>query len=85
MAMLSIGIAIIIKSITEDFYKSVLFVLTSIAITVMAVRKNKFNQSITDMIILFYRFINNQQTFDYQYKSKLPLALEKENLWQWIL
>lgn len=70
VTVISIVAAMVIKSLSEDIYKGVLLVLVTAASTIMAVRKNEMNQSVTDIIKLFFRFINSQQKFGYEYYHK---------------
>ena len=48
----------------------ILIVLITAAATGIAVKKNDINQSVIDMIVLFFRFVNTQQKFKYQYINK---------------
>ena len=53
-----------------ETYKSILFILISATATGMTIKKSEINQSITDIIKLYFRFLSTQQKYGYVYKSK---------------
>ena len=59
------AVVFLVSMFTNDPYNAILTITVTAAAVGMAVRKNEINQSVTDMVVLFIKYFNTQQSFPY--------------------